>query len=94
MQIDGFKFSRFVQACAGLAALLAPVAAIPQNINGPDLADAEFRDGNTVPYSGPAWAPCNAGKAIAACFKTMNDAAAFMFTTRGRGQARLSSVVW
>lgn len=60
-----------VAAVAG--ALVAAAPAWAQGKNGPGVTDTEIKIGNTIPYSGPASAYGQIGKAQAAYFKMIND---------------------
>ena len=55
------------------AALLAVAPAVAEKKYGPGVTDAEIKIGQTMPYSGPASANGNIGKAMLAYFAKVND---------------------
>jgi branched-chain amino acid transport system substrate-binding protein len=63
--------AKFLVIGAVAAALSAP--ALAQKKYDPGASDSEIKIGNTNPYSGPASAYGQIGKAIAAYFKMVND---------------------
>jgi len=64
---------KLVPIAALLAAALASPAALAQKKYDPGANDKEIRIGNTNPYSGPASAYGQIGKAIGAYWKMVND---------------------
>ncbi len=58
---------------AGLALSGLPTAARAQKKYGPGVSDTEIKIGQTLPYSGPASAYGQLGRAQAAYFKSLND---------------------
>ena len=58
---------------AGVLLALASTPAMAKGKYGPGVTDTEIKIGNTVPYSGPASAYGNIGKAMAAYFQMVND---------------------
>ncbi len=55
------------------ALLTASGATLPESTNAPGITDTEIKIGQTMPYSGPASALSNAGRAHAAYFNMVND---------------------
>src|SRR4026209_2262875 len=64
---------KLIPVVAAVAAALAIPTAYAQNKYDPGASDTEIKIGNTNPYSGPASAYGQIGKAIAAYFKMVND---------------------
>ncbi|MDP6688300.1 MAG: ABC transporter substrate-binding protein [Alphaproteobacteria bacterium] len=62
----------FTAASGAMVAFLAGIGVAVAG-NAPGVTDTEIKIGNTNPYSGPASVYSTIGKAIAACFKEVND---------------------
>ena len=63
----------WVSALSVAAGMMAATPAWAQKKYGPGASDTEIKVGNTMPYSGPASAYGNIGKAQQAYFKMIND---------------------
>src|SRR3546814_8962755 len=64
---------RLAIALLTAAGLSLPAAAVAAGKYDPGATDTEIKIGNTMPYSGPASAYGQIGKAIAAYFDKVND---------------------
>jgi len=68
-----FKRRGLMIAACAIALALAWAPAQAEKKYGPGVSDTEIKIGNTDPYSGPASAYGQIGKAIAAYFAMIND---------------------
>src|SRR3546814_7708236 len=85
---------RLAIALLTAAGLSLPAAAVAAGKYDPGATDTEIKIGNTMPYSGPASAYGQIGKAIAAYFDKVNDGRSEEHTSELQSLMRISYAVF